>query len=228
MSPKKKEVLNRDFYSGDNAEFYTESHWMARNQIKTSSRILELLEDTRIGGEFNKEYDNMTILDLGCGSGYSNIIFRDLGFRVIGVDYSWDMLKKNINLKNYVKRSEQQEKENSKDHLGKLNPILINGTIENLPFRPDSIEIIISISAFNFILDNIISVHEKKELLSHISKHLSQLLKESGRVAIEFYPNKKDIDLYLEAFTKNFTGGLIIDNPGLRKEQKFLILKSKT
>ena len=42
MSPKKHEKLNKDFYYGKNVDFYAKSQWMAKNQLKTSQRVLEL------------------------------------------------------------------------------------------------------------------------------------------------------------------------------------------
>ena len=213
MTPRKKEKLDKSFYHGENAKFYAESKWMARIQIETASRLLNLLDDERIGGKINKEFQNITILDLGCGNGFSMLVFEDKGFdRIIGVDISADMLKENLKM--------QDKRENH-------TRILINASIENLPIRLKSIDHVISISAFNFILTDFMDYKTKKEILTGISEDLYGIMNDYGKISIEFYPKDLDIDLYLSTFKFNFIGGLVVDNPGLRKEKKFLILQKK-
>ena len=206
MTPK-KETLDRDFYFGEKAEFYAKSKWMARNQIKSTQRALGLLEDPRIGGELSSYLEDYIILDLGCGSGFSTHVIESEGFQVIGLDNSFDMLEKHMERTVPFKRN------------------LVCGLIEALPFRENSVNMIISISAFNFILENV-HQRDKRKKLREVSQSLSKVLKVKGRVVIEFYPKKEDISLYLESL-KNFEGGMIVDNPNQRKEQKFLILRSK-
>ena len=206
MAPK-KESLDREFYHGEKAEFYAKSKWMARNQMQSTRRALELLEDPRIGDEHSEYPEDLLILDMSCGSGYSSHVIESEGFQTIGIDNSFDMLEQNICRTLPIKRN------------------LVCGLIEALPFRKNTFNISISISAFNFILENC-PQHEKKKRLTKVSQNLSDILSESGRCVIEFYPKKGDIPLYLESL-KNFDGGMVIDNPNQRKEQKFLILRSK-
>jgi SAM-dependent methyltransferase len=213
VTPRKKEKLDKSFYHGENAKFYSESKWMARIQIETASRLLNLLEDERIGGKIKNNFQNIIILDLGCGNGFSMLVFEDKGFdRIIGIDISMDMLKENLKM--------QDKRENPAR-------ILINASIENLPIRLKSIDHIMSISAFNFILTDVMEYETKKEILTGISEDLYGIMNDYGKIAIEFYPKDPDIDLYLSTLKFNFIGGLIVDNPGLRKEKKYLILQKK-
>ena len=207
MTPR-KEALDREFYFGEKAEFYAKSKWMARNQMKSTRRALELLEDSRIGGLLEKSPENTLVMDLGCGSGFSTHILESNGFHTIGLDNSFDMLVNNL--------------EKSAPH--KRN--LVCGLIEALPFRNNTFDCMISISAFNFILENVLP-REKKKRLIEVTQKLFETLNNSGRSVIEFYPNKEDIPLYLESLKKGFEGGMVVDHPNLRKEQKFLILRVK-
>jgi ubiquinone/menaquinone biosynthesis C-methylase UbiE len=204
----KKESLNRQFYFGEKAEFYAKSKWMARNQMKSTRRALDLLEDERIGGLLEKEPEMMLILDMGCGTGYSSHVIEAQRFNSIGLDNSFDMLLQN----------------HQKSPLMKRN--LVCGVIEALPFRDHQFDVITSISTFNFILENI-PRPQKKKTLDSVSNKLSKILKLYGRITIEFYPKKDDIPLYMEALKQYFEGGLVIDNPNQRKEQNFLILHQK-
>jgi SAM-dependent methyltransferase len=217
MCPKKKEKLDRDFYYKENAKFYSSSNWMAKNQIDSTERALELLEDPRIGGMLAEPINHLILLDLGCGNGFSSYVCEVQGFIVIGLDLSIDMLMENVH---------QQQTFNLGYERKAQNRVLINASIEKLPIRDRSIDHIISISAFNFVLDKSNSKREKIKILSKISDELFHILKQNGRIVIEFYPHKKDLDYYLINFKKNYTGGLVIDFPNLRKEKKFLILKS--
>ena len=206
MVPK-KEDLDRDFYFGERAEFYAKSKWMARNQIKSTKRALELMEDPRIGGELTKRAEHILILDLGCGSGFSTHVIESEGFHVIGLDNSFDMLEKHM------------------ERTAPAKPNLVCGLIEALPFRKNTMDAMVSISAFNFILENV-PQRDKRKKLRGVSHSLSDILSRNGRCVIEFYPKKEDIPLYLDSL-KNFEGGMVVDNPDQRKEQKFLILRSK-
>jgi SAM-dependent methyltransferase len=206
MVPK-KEDLDRDFYFGERAEFYAKSKWMARNQMRSTHRALVLLEDPRIGGELLISPEHILILDLGCGSGFSTHIIESEGFQVIGLDNSFDMLEKQMERTAPFKRN------------------LVCGLIEALPFRKNTVDVMISISAFNFILENV-PQREKRKKLRKVSQSISEILSSNGRCIIEFYPKKEDIPLYLDSL-KNFEGGMVVDNPHQRKEQKFLILRSK-
>lgn len=218
MSPSKKEDLTSAYYYGENAQEYANSNWMARNQIKTSERILQLLEDSNIGGNLELDPEYQLILDLGCGTGFSSVLFEDHNFNMVGIDLSFDMLLKNL---------EQQKTIEDNEQIIKIPRNIICAAIQRLPIRPNIFHHIISISAFNFILENISDKKAIQQLLHHIVENLALILKENGRIIIEFYPKESEISYYLESFSKKFEGGLVIDNPKGRKEQKFLILRKK-
>ena len=48
--PRKNNRPSTDEYFGLEAEAYGSSKWMARNQIQTTQKVLELLESEQIGG----------------------------------------------------------------------------------------------------------------------------------------------------------------------------------
>ncbi|MHA1730130.1 MAG: class I SAM-dependent methyltransferase [Promethearchaeota archaeon] len=215
--------MDKKYYNNtENAAFYSNSRWMAKNQIKTAEYALKLLEDERIGGNLNEEAEFNLILDLGCGTGYTTVVLKEFGFNIIGIDLSMDMLLNNLMQQKNIEKGKKQRN---------IPRILINAPIEFIPIRSRSVNHIISISSFNFVLDNLEDQKGQKRALIKISNDLSILLKkkkENGRVIIEFYPKKENLEMYLNALRQNFTGGLIIDSPGLRKEKKFIILKLKT
>ena len=218
LTPKKHDKLTKDFYYKEEAEIYSNSKWMAKNQIETSQRVLQLLEDERIGGLLDDDLENFILLDLGCGSGFSSLIFLDYDARLIGVDLSFDMLSHNL---------EHQIKIEQLDNKKQIKKILINASINALPLRNNTIKHIISISAFNFILDDAKSKPQQRKIMDSITQRLNKILKSEGRVVIEFYPKKENLDIYMNSLKKYFNGSLVIDNPGLRKEKKYLILRKE-
>lgn len=52
--------------------------------------------------EFVKKIQGKKILDLGCGPGHDSYIFAELGFDVIGFDFSVEMIKQAAKLKSVV------------------------------------------------------------------------------------------------------------------------------
>lgn len=222
----------KDYYYGDNAEEYSRSRWMAKNQIKTSLKSFELLNSEKLGGPLKEHFQDLLILDLGCGSGFSTIVFEEKGFNVIGLDISFDMLLKNLTqqglINEIIEEQELIKKENEYNFQVNENTIiriLINAPIEYIPLRKNTIDHIISISSFNFILNEFMSPNEKMKIIEKVKQILHRILKSKARVVIEFYPELQDINIYLKGFKDLFEGGLIIENPKTRKEQKFLILK---
>ena len=49
--PRKSNRPSTDEYFGLDAKEYGTSRWMARNQIQTTQKVLELLESEQIGGQ---------------------------------------------------------------------------------------------------------------------------------------------------------------------------------
>jgi len=257
VGQSKRGRVKKDYYYGDNAEEYATSRWMAKNQINTSIRCYELLFSKELGGMVKEDPQDLLILDMGCGNGFSTLIFEDEGFNVIGIDISFDMLLQNIQQQRFFHSKKLASKSNQLQNnienkssncnnvatdsnitkptqsdednmnIDYIPRILINAPIEFIPLRNKVIDHAISISAFNFIIDERNSIEEKKKIISKVKNDLFKILKNNGRVVIEFYPKKKDINLYLKGFSGKFTGGMIIDNPNTKKEKKFLILKKQ-
>jgi len=207
---KKERPKFPDSYVGEQAREYDSSKWMERNQRITTSRCMELLFDSKLGDTPNLNNDELLVLDLGCGTGFSTEILLEEEFNVISIDILPDMIdlfqKKNIETSN-----------------------LILADIRNLPIRENKIDHIISVSSFNFIYEDILDNNEKNKILQQTVKIFKEVLKNNGRVILEFYPETEvDTKLLMRYFkSAGFNGFLVQDNPGLRKEQNFLILKKE-
>jgi cyclopropane fatty-acyl-phospholipid synthase-like methyltransferase len=71
-------------------------------------------------------------LDLGCGTGYSSMTIAECGFRVVGIELSWDMIHQ---------------------HPSDFAISVIQADMRHLPLRSQCIDHLISISAFNFVAE---------------------------------------------------------------------------
>ncbi len=207
---KKERPKFPDSYIGKQAKEYDISNWMERNQKNITARCVELLFDSNLGPF--PEFDNseLLVLDLGCGTGFSTEILLEERFNVISIDILSDMI--------YLFR---------KKNIDTFNLILAD--IRNLPIRENKIDHIISVSSFNFIYEDILDNNEKNKILQQTVKIFKEVLNNNGRVILEFYPETEvDIKLLMRYFkSAGFNGFLVQDNPGLRKEQNFLILKKE-
>jgi ubiquinone/menaquinone biosynthesis C-methylase UbiE len=208
-----------DDYINDKATEYDKSKWMERNQKRTTSLCIEYLFDDRL----NTNDDNgiiigelPLILDLGCGTGFSSEILIQNGFRVIGVDILNDMLIKARDKKRVFKEYKGLE--------------LILADINSLPIRINTIDHIISISSYNFIIHDLEKYGEKVKILNDTGRYLNQLLKSNGRVVIEFYPrDDQELKMFNKSFINNgFEGFMVKKNPKQKSGQTFLLLKKKS
>jgi SAM-dependent methyltransferase len=199
-------------FIGDKADEYESSRWMERNQKKTTLLSLQYLFDEKLILDDEKDSqitESLLILDLGCGTGFSSEVLSDNGFKVIGVDLLPDMLlkarKKNMDLD------------------------FILADINFLPFRHKTVDHIISISSYNFITCGKDKYKDKVELLRNTTQYLYRILKEKGRIVIEFYP-KGDLELKMfnDSFTNNgFEGYMVKNKPNQKSGQTFLILRKR-
>ena len=211
MTRKKSLPKFPDSYIGEEAEEYDTLSWMERNQKTTALRCVEYLYDEKLG-ELNSEYENPCfILELGCGTGYSSEILIENGFRVIGVDILDDMI---------IRASKKKKEQNY------INLDLILADINNLPFRNDSFDHAISISAYNFITHGIYDQIKRKQTVNNTARDLFKFLRKNGRLIIEFYPqDDKELELFSNSFIKNgFDGFMIKKNPNQTSGQTFLLL----
>ncbi len=205
--PRKNNRPSTDEYFGLEAKAYGTSKWMARNQIQTTIKVLELLESEQIGGQIINKSEKSIFLDIGCGTGFSSHTILNSNFvnRVIGIDISLDMIN--------------QCEKSSDLHL-------ILSDMRYSPFRSETFNYIISISAFNFASTGAQSKNQMKILIQKALEALEKNLTNNGRAGIEFYPNKTEEIFFVNGLKKlNFIGGLLIEQPNSKREKKFLILK---
>lgn len=147
------------------------------------------------------------ILDAGCGPGFTAMYLKEIGYGVVALDIILEFL-------NVYKIKE-------------LNPI--NADMCFPPFKPNTFDAIISISALQWIfrdIDNRI-MHL---MLENLSKSFFKILKPKGRVMIQFYPKSKDLMKRIGkiiADNTDFKGNFIIDNPNRQKKRKIFLLLSK-
>ena len=208
-----------DDYIEDKAEEYNNSIWMERNQKRSTLSSIQYLFDDRLDdmGENEIEMgDSYLILDLGCGTGFSSEILSENGFKVIGIDILSDMLLK-----------AREKKKKIKEYRG-IEFVLAD--INCLPIRKNSIDHIISISSYNFIIHGMENYGEKVKLLHDTARYLYNILKTKGRIIIEFYPkDDKELKIFNKSFTNNgFEGFMVKNNPNQKSGQTFLLLKKKS
>jgi len=206
-------------YLKDKAEEYDSSKWMERNQKRSTLNSLQYLIDEKLNDREDKGIEmgaSPLILDLGCGSGFSSEILIENGFRVIGIDILDDMLSK-----------AREKKNNFKDYKA-LELVLAD--INYLPIKPNSVDHIISISSYNFIIHGMENYGEKVKLTYDTAKYLHKILKEKGRVIIEFYPkDDKELKMFNKSFINNgFSGFMVKQNPKQKSGQTYLLLKKKS
>lgn len=205
-------------YINNKAEEYNNSRWMERNQKRATVLSIQYLFDEKLNDKVASGIevgDPLLILDLGCGSGFSSEALIENGFKVIGVDILPDMLLK-----------AREKKRNSKY---KRFLMLILADINYLPIRSNVIDHIISISAYNFIIYRKQNYGEKVKLLNDTAKFLREILKNEGKIIIEFYPrDDQELTIFNNSFTKNgFEGFMVKNNPKQKSGQTFLLLKKR-
>lgn len=218
MSNHDKTPIFPDSYIGNNSDKYNNSIWMERNQKKTALLCLQYLQDEKLNnlGVFDKLREkNNLIVDLGCGTGFSSEIFVENGHRVIGIDILMDMLTKAKSKKEFLKKEKHLE--------------LILADINYLPIKQASIDHIISISAYNFILHGKDLIKDISKTVNNTAKYLRKILKPKGRFVIEFYPkDEKQLEIFVSSFKNNgFDGFMIKNDPNQKSGQTFLLLKKR-
>ncbi|MFX0104677.1 MAG: methyltransferase domain-containing protein [Candidatus Hodarchaeota archaeon] len=203
-------------YINDKAEEYDSSKWMERNQKRSTLSSLQYLIDDKL----NESEDSVIrtgksplVLDLGCGSGFSSEILIENGFRVIGIDILYDMLSKAGEKKKNFKEYKDLE--------------LILADINYLPIKVNSVDHIISVSSYNFITHGLQNYGKKAKLLNDTAKYLNKILKNDGRVVIEFYPkDNQELKMFNKSFINNgFEGFMVKNKPNQKSGQTFLLMK---
>ena len=150
--------------------------------------------------------DRALILDAGCGPGFAAMYLNELGYKTVALDIISEFLK-------YYE-------------IEYLNPILADMCYP--PFKPDSFDSIISISALQWITRDVKNESERL-ILTNLFVSFYQILKPESKMIIQFYPKSTVIMDYIAEIVNtktNFEGNFIIDNPNNPKKRKiFLLLK---
>lgn len=191
-----------DFYNFAEANRYENSSGMKKIQFLLTDISLKLfLEETN---NHNKDID---VLDIGAGTGFSLDFLKDKKYNnLVGIEPSREMLKISKNKEHNC-------------YLGNFSNFL--KILDGQKF-----DLIISISALQWILANKQDL-EIKNTIKKIGKDLKKILKEEGRIIIQYYPFHKDINEYVvSAFLRaGFRVKEYRYNEGnIKKEKIFLIL----
>jgi len=207
-----------DSYIGDSSLEYDNSIWMERNQKKATLVCLQYLHDEKLnnlGTIDNVDNKKCLIADLGCGTGFSSEILVEKGHRVVGIDILIDMLLKAKTKKKFLKKEKELE--------------LLLADINFLPLKRASIDHIISISAYNFILYGKNLISDISKTVNNTASYLKKVLKPNGRIVIEFYPkNEKELNSFISSFKDNgFDGFMVKKDPNQKSGQTFLLLKKR-
>lgn len=150
---------------------------------------------------------NSLILDLGCGPGFVGMYLSEVGYKTVALDIIPDFLR-------YY-------------NIKELNPII--GDMSILPFKPETFDAIVSVSALQWIFRDINNIRNNIAL-RNLAKSVYLVLKSQSKAIFQFYP-KNDImmDLIGKIFVENapFNGGFMIDNPNSPKKRKIYLILNK-
>ncbi len=218
MSNHENTPIFPDSYIGDSSLEYDNSIWMERNQKKATLVCLQYLHDENLNklGNLDKINEKKCLIaDLGCGTGFSSEILVENGHRVIGIEILMDMLSKAKTRKKFLKKEKELE--------------LILADINFLPLKRASIDHVISISAYNFIIHGKELTSDITKTLNNTAKYLKKVLKPNGRIVIEFYPkDEKELNTFISSFKDNsFDGFMVKKDPNQKSGQTFLLLKKR-
>jgi len=173
---------------------------------KTIMRIQEKITITALELLDIKKKEAL-FLDAGCGAGFASIYLNEIGFQTVALDVIGHFLQ-------YY-------------DISSLNPI--NSDMCFMPFKPNTFDAIISISALQWVFRDINSKN-MRFLLRNLSKSYFHILKPNSRVIFQFYPKNK---VLMETIGKiiadntEFKGNFIIDNPNNHKKRKIFLLLDK-
>ncbi|HNW05983.1 MAG TPA: methyltransferase domain-containing protein [archaeon] len=194
-----------DFYTKVEAKRYDSNSGMKKAQTELTNIILNLfLEETK---NYSKD---ISILDIGCGTGFSLEFFKAIGYNNLeGIEPAKEMLLLS------------KEKGFS---------VLLGG-FEDIPkvIKNRKYDLIISISALQWILANKQDM-EIKNKIKTLGKDLKSMLKEKGWIFIQYYPPRKEMsEILISSFQRvGLNAEEYLYNKGNpKKEKHILILKHK-
>lgn len=178
-----------------------ESYVNSKSLMRTQQKI------TQRALELLKLKPGSFILDLGMGCGFSTATLMKLGYGGIGIDIHRGMLS-------YYDTLE-------------FNPI--EADFKWLSFRPKIFDAAISISSVQWIF-GIKNNKARKEAIKDFVKSLAFVLKDKGKVSIQFYPRSDDQMKELGAeFVDSgfFEGNFVIDNADAPRKRKIYLIANK-
>ncbi|HMF31404.1 MAG TPA: methyltransferase domain-containing protein [Candidatus Lokiarchaeia archaeon] len=146
------------------------------------------------------------VLDLGCGTGFGQELLAEVGVHVVGTDVAWAMLAA------------------GRQDCGPR----VCAEMTALPFRRSSFDTVISISAIQWILDEVPGIRDQE--IAALVQELQGILVEAGSLVLQFYPRSSEIlEDVKDGFgaMAAFDGHLVIDNPDNPKKRKIYLAAVK-
>ena len=178
-------------------------------QYATSKSIIKIQEKITIRALelLNLRKKDALILDAGTGPGFTATYLNEIGFKTVAIDIISEFLY-------YY-------------DIKDLNPIATDMCFP--PFKPNTFDAIVSISALQWIYRDL-KDEQMYLMLKNLSKSFFQILKPNSQVIIQFYPKSKEIMENIgKIVVKNtdFNGNFIIDNPNSQKKRRIFLLLNK-
>lgn len=178
------------YYTDEEVEKYARSSAMKRAQEKIAYRILELLK-----------IKEGSILDLGCGPGYTSRIYQESGFDVTCLDVTPQMVKK------------------ARENGFKI----FEGDMRNIKeiFKNKKFDAVVSASALQWL--------KQEEDIKKVAEGIYSVLDKNAQMIIQFYPkNEQELKQTAKIFINNgFTGEIIIDWPTIPKNRTFFLVMKR-
>lgn len=148
-----------------------------------------------------------TVLDLGMGCGFASTVLHFNGYRAVGLDLN------ELFLKYY--------------EIPHLNPM--HADMRYFGFKPDSFDLIISISAVQWLLAET-KFKRRRRFIRELIESCAYCLKSGGKVVTQFYPKSDEAMKEFGAIiseNSSFTGTFIIDNPESPRKRKIYLYLEK-
>jgi len=139
------------------------------------------------------------ILDAGCGNGFSLEVLREAGYkRIRGFDISPEMIEEAKKKKFDVKV----------------------GDLRKIPFPARSFDVIISISALQWV---------KPEGMPSVAREFRRVLVSGGRAVVQFYPKSEEDLMYVARCFKHagLKTAMITENADNPRKRRVFLLLSK-
>lgn len=178
--------------------------WYARS--KNIMRIQEKITIRAIE-LLELKQERALILDAGCGPGFASAYLKEIGCDVVALDIIYEFL--------------------TFYDIKEFNPIVSDMSLT--PFRKESFDAVISISALQWIYREINNNMMENNLIN-LFQSLFNILKSKRKAIFQFFPKNneimKEIGKIIAENTK-FEGKFIIDNPNNPKKRKIFLLLSK-